>query len=141
MPAGSCRSILGQSHGRCQPLCHTCKMGNNYAQRYSVSPLHLGRASPILKSSSKQVNLLSVGCVGSFCLCSVPVQGRERKWEKNAKLVRDLVCYTFLSSVGKKIKKNKPMISHLLYHPAQVSWSDGLVLLVHFLPGSGEPEQ
>ena len=24
MPAGGCRSIFGQSHGRCQPLCHTC---------------------------------------------------------------------------------------------------------------------
>ena len=27
MPAGSCRSICGQSHGRCQPLCHTCRNG------------------------------------------------------------------------------------------------------------------
>ena len=66
MPAGSCRSIFGWSHGRCQPLHHTCKMGDNYAQRYSVSPPHLGRASPILKSSSKQANLLFVGCVGFF---------------------------------------------------------------------------
>ena len=42
MPAGSCRSICGQSHGRCQCLHHTCEKGNNYAQRHSVSPLHLG---------------------------------------------------------------------------------------------------
>ena len=82
MLAGGCRSILGWSHGRCQPLCHTCKMGDNYAQGYSVSPLHLGRASKILKSSSKQANLLFVGCAGfSLCLCLVPVQGREFKWE------------------------------------------------------------
>ena len=66
MPAGGCRSILGQSHGRCQPLCHTREMGDNYAQGYSVSPLHPGRASPVLESSSKQANLLFVGCVGSF---------------------------------------------------------------------------
>ena len=101
MPAGSCRSILGQSHGRHQPQHHTCKMGDNYAQRYSVIPLHLGRASPVLKSSSKQANLLFVGCVGFFCLYLVLVQGRELKWEKKAKLVRDLVCYTFLSFIEK----------------------------------------
>ena len=50
MPAGSCRSICGWSHGRCQPLCHTCKKGNNYAQRHSVSLPHLERASKILKA-------------------------------------------------------------------------------------------
>ena len=64
MPAGSCRSIFGWSHGRHQPLHHTCKTGDNYAQRHSVSLPHLGRASKILKSSSKQANLLFVGCVG-----------------------------------------------------------------------------
>ena len=56
--------ICGQSHGRCQPLHHTCKMGDNCAQRHSVSLPHLGRASTVLKSSSKQENLLFVGCVG-----------------------------------------------------------------------------
>ena len=55
---------FGQSHGRCQPLHHTCEMGDNYAQRYSVSLPHPGRASKILKSSSKQANLLFLGCVG-----------------------------------------------------------------------------
>ena len=64
MPAGSCRSIFGQSHGRCQPLYHTCKTGDNYAQRHSVSLPHLARASTILKSTSKQANLFFVGCVG-----------------------------------------------------------------------------
>ena len=64
MPAGSCRSICGWSHGRHQPLCHTCKKGNNYAQRHSVSLPHLGRASEVLESSSLQANLLIVGCVG-----------------------------------------------------------------------------
>ena len=100
MPVGSCRSVCGRSQGRCQPLCHTCKMGNNYAQRHSVGLLHLGRASTILKSSSKQANLLFVGCAGFFlCLYLVPVQGRELKWEKNAKLVRNLVvlCFSFFS--------------------------------------------
>ena len=66
MPAGGCRSILGWSHGRCQPLHHTCEMGDNYAQGYSVSLPHPGRASLVLESSSKQANLLFVGCVGSF---------------------------------------------------------------------------
>ena len=71
MPAGSCRSIFGVSHGRHQPLFHTCKKGNNYAQGHSVSPLHLERASTILKSSSRQANLLFVGCVGIFLLLFV----------------------------------------------------------------------
>ena len=80
MPAGSCRSIYGWSHGRCQPLCHTCSKGNNYAQRYSVSPLHLGRASTILKSSDLQSGLLVVGCVGF--LFTFRYRGKELKWEK-----------------------------------------------------------
>ena len=66
MLAGSCRGIFGHYHGRHQPLYHTCKKGNNYAQGHSVSPPHPGRASKILKSSSKQANLLFVGCVGIF---------------------------------------------------------------------------
>ena len=64
MPAGGCRSICGQSHGRCQPPHHTCKTGDNYAQGHSVSQPHSGRASKVLKSSSKQANLLFVGCAG-----------------------------------------------------------------------------
>ena len=68
MPAGGYRSVCGQSHGRHQPLHHTWQMGNNYAQRHSVSLLHPGRASTILKSSSKQANLLFVGCAGFFPL-------------------------------------------------------------------------
>ena len=93
MLAGSCRGIFGHSHGRCQPLHHTHKKGNNYAQGHSVSLPHLGRASKVVKCSSKQANLLFVGCEGifSFCLCLVPVQGREFKWDKYAKLDRDLV--------------------------------------------------
>ena len=72
------------------------------------------------------------------CLYLVLVQGRELKWENMQKLVRDLVYYAFLSLVAKK--KHKPMISRLLYCPAQVSWSNGLVPFVHFLPSPGEPE-
>ena len=52
--------------------------------------------------------------------------------------VHDLVYYAFLSLVE---KETKPMISDLLYHPAQVSWSNGLVPFVHLPPGPGEPEQ
>ena len=84
MPAGSCRSIFGWPHGRQQPLCHTCKMGNNYAQGHSVSLPHLGRASTILKSSSKQANLLFVGCVGfPFVFSSGKGEGNlsERKMQ------------------------------------------------------------
>ena len=49
-------------------LCHTCKMGDNYAQGHSVSPVHLWRASALLRSSPKSVSvfLLVVGCVGIF---------------------------------------------------------------------------
>ena len=71
VPLYACRRLqkhFGVSHGRHQPLCNTCKKGDNYAQRYSVGPLHPGRASKILKGSSKQANLLFIGCVGIFLL-------------------------------------------------------------------------
>ena len=81
----------------CQPMCHTCKKGDNYAQGYSVGPLHPGRASKILKGPSKQANLLFVGCVGFFlfCLFLVPVQGREFKWVKHTKTARDFQFVNF----------------------------------------------
>ena len=69
MSAGGCRGIFGQAHGRQEPLCHTCKKGNNYVQRYSASLAHTQRASSLLKSSSLKsvsVFLLVVGCVGTF---------------------------------------------------------------------------
>ena len=69
MPAGSYRGIFGESHGRRQPLHHTCEMGDNYAQGHSVSQPHLGRESTLLKSSSKQANLLFVGCAGFLSVC------------------------------------------------------------------------
>ena len=114
--------------GRHQPLCHTCKKGDNYAQRHSVSLLHLGRASKVLKSSSLQANLLVIGCVGfSFVFW---YRGRELKWEEALHLIWDI----FLS-----IHFN-PMISHSFFCPAQVNWSDVLVLLSFIvLPGPGEP--
>ena len=66
MLAGSYRSIYSRSHGRHQPLHHTCKTGDNYAQRFSASPVHPWRASVLLKSSPKSVLVcqLVVGCVG-----------------------------------------------------------------------------
>ena len=71
MPAGGCRGIFGVSFGRRQPMCHSCKKGNYYAQRRSVGPPHPRRASISLKSSSKQANLLLVGCVGFFSFVCV----------------------------------------------------------------------
>ena len=52
-----------------------------------------------LKSSSKQANLLIVGCVGFFlfCLCLVLVQGRELKWAKHVKQPGILVHYILIS--------------------------------------------
>ena len=82
MPAGSCRGIYSWSDGRHQPLHHTCEKGDNYAQGYSVSLLHLGTASKI-PSSSLQANLLVVGCVRFLFVFQY--RGRELKWEK---------CYT-----------------------------------------------
>ena len=92
MPAASCRSIFGQSHGRYQPLHHTCEMGDNYAQGHSVSPLHLGRASTILKSSSKQANLLFVGCVGFLFVFSSGTGEGNLSGRKKYKLIWDLFC-------------------------------------------------
>ena len=116
MPAGSCRGIFGVSFGRCQPMCHPHKKGNNYAQGCSVGPPHPRRASIDLKSSSKQANLLIVGCVGFFlfCLCLVPIQGRELKWEAQVKQTRDFWFIKILIFFWKKKskKKKKPMISY-----------------------------
>ena len=95
MPAGSCRGIYSQSHGRHLPLCHTCKKGDNYAQGHSVSLLHLEKASKIL-SSSLQANLLVVGCVGFFFY--FPVQGRELKWEELLHLIWDLFLFIHFKS-------------------------------------------
>ena len=67
VPLYACRRLqkhFGVSHGRHQLLHHTCEKGDNYAQGHSVSLPHLGRASKILRGSSKQANLLFLGCVG-----------------------------------------------------------------------------
>ena len=129
MPAGSCRGIYSWSHGRHQPLCHTCKKGDNYAQGYSVSPPHLGRASEVL-NSSWQANLLVVGCVG--LLFVFWYRGRELKWEEVLHLIWDLFLFIHFN----------PMISHPFFCPAQVSWSDVLALFIFiFLPGPSEPVQ
>ena len=131
MPAGSCRGIYSWPHGRCQPLHHTCKNGDNYAQRCLVSPPHLRRASEIINSSS-QANLLVVGCVGFFFFCLFVnwYRGRERNWETAQYLIWDLFSVTC----------SYPMISHPFFYPTQVSWSDVLVLFSFIvLPGPGEP--
>ena len=49
MPAGGCRGIFGVSFGRHQPMHHSRKKGNNYAQGYSVGLPHPRRASMDLK--------------------------------------------------------------------------------------------
>ena len=50
---------------------YTCEMGDNYAQGYSVSLPHPGRASSVLESSSKQANLLFVGCAEFSCFVCI----------------------------------------------------------------------
>ena len=77
MPAGGCRGIFGVSFGRRQPMHHSCKKGNYYAQRRSVGLLHLRRASISPKSSSKQANPLIVGCVGFSSFVCVWFRYRE----------------------------------------------------------------
>ena len=120
MPAGSSRGIYSWSHGRCQPLHHPCKKGHNYAQRHSVSLPHLWRASTILSCSS-QTYLLVVGCVGFLFVNWY--RRRELKWENAA--------FNYLGFVS--FYPFFPILSHLFFHPAQVSWSDVLVLsLVSF---------
>ena len=42
-------AFFGVSFGRCQPMHHSRKKGNNYAQGYSVGPPHPRRASMDLK--------------------------------------------------------------------------------------------
>ena len=64
MLAGGCRGIFGVSFGRRQPMRHSRKKGDNYAQGRSVGPPHPRGATIDPKSSSKQINLLVVGCVG-----------------------------------------------------------------------------
>ena len=127
MPAGSCRGIYSWSHGRHQPLHHTCKKGDNYAQGYSVSLPHPGRASEVL-NSSLQANLLVVGCVGFFFIFWY--RGRELKWEEVLHLIWHLFLFIHFN----------PMISCPFFCPAQVSWSNVLVLFSFiFPPGPGEP--
>ena len=88
--------------------------------RHSGSLPHLGRASKIPKSSSLQENLLVVGCVGFLFVFQY--RGRELKWEEVLYLIWDLFLFTHFN----------PMVSCPFFHPAQVSWSDVLVLLVSF---------
>ena len=80
-----------------------------------------GEQSPILKSSSSQVNLLIVGLSG--VLVYFWYRGRELKWEECCLKFGNFFC----------LNHHKPIISHLFYCPAQVSWSNGLVYLVSFL--------
>ena len=100
--------------------------GYNYAQGYSVSPLHLGRASEVL--NSLQANHIVVGCVGFLFVFWY--RGRELKWEEVLHLIWDLFLFIHFY----------PMISHPFFCPAKVSWSNVLVLFsFSFLPGPGEP--
>ena len=48
--AGSCRGIFGWASGRYQPLYHTCKKGDNYAQRHSVSLAHMWESISIIRN-------------------------------------------------------------------------------------------
>ena len=82
---------------------------------------HPGRASIILKSSSLQANLLIVGCVGFLFVFQY--RGRERKWEKHC-IKSGNLYFLFIHF--------KPIVSHLFFWPAQVSWSYVLVDSVSF---------
>ena len=94
MHAGRCRGIYSGPHARCQTLHHTCQKGDNYAKIFSVIPLHLGRASTILASSSLQANLLIVGCVGFLFMFQY--RGRELKWEKQCINLGIYFCLTII---------------------------------------------
>ena len=97
--------IFGWSHGRHQPLHHTCEMGDNYAQGHSVSLPHLGRASTVLKSSSKQANLLFVGCVGFLFVFS----SGTGEWNSSGRKMQTDLGFILLNFFLKKKKtKKKP---------------------------------
>ena len=54
VPSYACRRLQRHfcvSFGRCQPMHHSCKKGNYYAQGYSVGPPHSRRVSMNPKSS------------------------------------------------------------------------------------------
>ena len=82
-----------------------------HAKQVTIMPKDIQLACHIWESISSTSKLLQTGkpvvcrLCRVFCLYLVLVQGRELKWEKNAKLVRDLVHYTFLSLVEKKNEK------------------------------------
>ena len=126
--AGRCRGIFGWASGRCQPLHHTCKKGDNYAQRHSVSLVHMWRASSLLKSFSPKfvsVFLLVVGCVG-FC------QYKGRKFSVGfLAYCTDIVKHH--CGIDLFINSYK---SNLFFHTAKVSWSNPLVFI--FLPSPVE---
>ena len=76
---------------------------------HSVSLLHPGRASTILKSSSKQANLLFVGCVGFlFVFSSSTGEGNlsGRKMQTGLDLFL-LNFFFFLKKQKNKKKKNQ----------------------------------
>ena len=109
MPAGGCRGIYSRPHLRCKPLHHSCKMGYNYAQGYSVSPPHPRRASTLLKSSPEICFRISVGCRLCRVLTSTGVGKLE--WDVQPGWLRDFFHTVLFYFV-------------LFFHPAQSSWSE-----------------
>ena len=70
--------IVG-THGRCKPLHHSCKKGYKYSQGHSVSLLHLGRASTLLKYSPEICFGISVGC--KLCRVLTGTGVRKLEWD------------------------------------------------------------
>ena len=118
MPAGSCRGIYSRPHRRHEPLHHSCKMGYSYAQGYSVSLSHPGRASTLLKSSSEICFRISVGCR----LCGI--LDRYRGWEVRVGYTVGIIWdFVYVNSILLYVV--------LFFCPAQVGWSK-VFLVLHF---------
>ena len=127
MPAGGCRGICSRPHGRCKPLCHPYKTVYNYVQGHSVSPLHLGRASTVLRSSPEICFRMSVGC--RLCrVCFDQYWGWQVIVGYTVELCR-VLSFFYVNSVlfcfsTKPRQDEVRFFSFTFFCPAQVSWSN-----------------
>ena len=115
MPAGSCRGIYSQPHGRCKPLCHAkwvTIMPKDIQLARHIHGEHLHYWNPPQKSVSEF--LLVVGCVGFL----TSTGAGKLEWDT---LLNDAGFCFFFSYVN----------SLLFFCPAQVSWSM-VFLVLHF---------
>ena len=123
MPAGS---IFGRPHRRSQPLCHSCKKGDNYVQRHSVNLTHVESICSIDILPEICFNL-PVGCR----LCGVFISTRD------GNLVWDLPkVHMVVKSLWDLFLSDK-MLWPVFLCPPQVSWSD----VFSFISPLGQAEQ